>query len=597
MNENEITNSSTMVYEYGCRLDKECIKDVNEQFWLAHKLYNELIAKIREIRESAETILRTKSEKYDLVCRQIEDMNKAFKAAKAENDEDRMTEVRATEKKLWAERKPLAKEARTLAKEELKALYGQIGKNSACVTYQITQKYYRETGLYSENAWMTMDTALKAWDKVRADGGKLSFRIASLRTTDHIDVRFGKAGGIPVSEVESGRHSLLGLNEEGTGKYQGFRFRISNRIGNKNVFNEATGTWQKHRPFPEGAMLTTTRLVRKRIGPNTKWYLQFQIKCEKPEIETGERSPLAAIHFGWNVSDEGLRRIAAVATHEDPGMAQLIDLPYDLMEDFTRGETLQHERDTKRDTFVTNALPRFDHHACTEDQQKEIAALIKLPTQHVAISRLVRLNWQLQDADVHFPELVAFSKSDWKLYQSQRHIEKRARNRRKKMYQQIALDLVKKHETIILSMPDLKEAALRIDGDGKRNELGQMARTARSRAALFEFKSALQWAADRAGTAIITTPDFTHVKECAMCGQEVERDWDLVTCECGYTDDTKSNSAARLYQKSQDYYRTEVDKILAEAEKKAQQALDKQREKLARMQQKRRENRAEALAA
>lgn len=590
---------TTVIYQYGCRVDKDCLKDVDEQFWLAQKLYNKLIEQIRGFRSQGEEILRQKSQDYDLICRQIEDMNKAFKAAKKENDEDRMVEIRATEKKLWADRKPLNKEARKAAREELKVLYSQIGKSADCKTYQLTQEFYRETGLYHETAWMTHDAALKAWQKVSTNGGKLHFRVYSERTTDHIDARIGTGGGADIAIVEAGNHKLVGLSEPGTGKYPGFRIRIGGgkKVDGKTVYPEATGTWNKHRPFPEGAMLTTTRLVRKRIGSDIKWYLQFQLKVDHPTIDTEERLPIAAIHFGWNISDDGLRRIAAISTHEDPGMAEFIDLPYNLMEDFARAEALQSERDKLRDEFKEKILPLFDPQHCTEDQQKEHAAMLKLPTQHLSQKRLVRFNWQIQEVDIHFPELQEYSKKEWRLYQAQRHIEKRARNRRRKMYQQIALDLVKKHSAIIYSVPDLKDAALRIKDDGKRNELGQLARTARSRVALSELKEALNWAAARAGTAVIDAPDFSHTKECAVCGNEVERDWDIVTCNCGHVGDTKANSSARLYQKSQEYYREEADKILKAAEKKAEESIKKQQERLKKMQEKRRQNRKEALEA
>jgi hypothetical protein len=587
--------NNTVVYEYGCRIDKESEPLVTEQIDLSRRLYNSIIEVISGIRKQGEEILQQKSEKYALVVRQIEDMNNEFKQAKAKNDEERMIEIRAIEKKLWAERKPARAEASKLAKEELTTLYGQIGKNSAHQTYQLTQEFYKATGLYSETAWVTHDAALKAWDKVRASGGKLHFRSVTLRNIDHIDVRFGKGGGEPIQDIEAGKKKMLTLNEPGTGKYQGFSFRISNRLDGKNIFREATGTWQKHRPFPEGAMLTTVRLVRKRTGPDIKWYLQFQLKVnsEQLEIKTEDRQPLATIHFGWSLNDNGLRRIASVATSHSADRAKFIDLPYELMEDFSRSDALLKERDKLRDHFVEKVLPQFDPWDCTEAQQKEYAALLRLPAQHVSASRLTRFNWQLQHSGTEFIALQEFSKKDQKLYRAQSHIRTTALNRRRKMYQQIALDMVKQYETIVISMPDLKDAALRIKDDGARNELGQMARTARNHVALYEFKQALNWAAQRAKSIVLEAQDFSHVKECSSCGEEeIERDWDIVSCsKCGHINDTKANSATRLYQKAVEYYEEEAIKVLAKAEQKALKAIKKQQEKLEKQQKKRRENR------
>ena len=82
--------------------------------------------------------------------------------------------------------------------------------------------------------------------------------------------------------------------------------------------------------------------------------------------------------------------------------------------------------------------------------------------------------------------------------------------------------------------------------------------------------------------------DLSHARTCACCGEPVERETDIVTCAaCGHSDDVKANAAARLWQQEQGRY--------AEAAAQAQHAIReareaaalKQREKLARMAEKR----------
>ena len=587
---------TTLIYEYGARLDAECIPAVNEQFWLAHQLYNNIVAVIKDTQRAAHELLLSRCPAAQIHQRALDDAEEAFKAARAVEDTEGMKQAKSTKREHSKAMWDALKEVRKTCKDELAEIYGRIGMRSTCATYQCI-KPATDAGLGRQTADMIHDTALKAWQKVRTSGGEIRFRKMADRQSDHIDVRFTAAGGIPADELLSGRHRMISMGETGMeapsfgatrGRYfPGFKFRI----GAAKAEQYATGTWQYHRPIPEGARVTTVRLIRKRIGPDTRWALQLQMSVpEAPRLDVPDsRKPFAAAHFGWSLSDDGLRRICAIADEADSGLAQFVDLPYDINEDLRRANLLQQERDDNRDAFVANILKGDVRTAGWLDTDlEELAALRRLPAQHVAAKRLSRLSWSLEHAGNEWPELKAFAIQDRWLYQAQRHIETRARNRRKNFYRHVALDWVRKYEVILVATPDLKEAAKRRKDDGERSDLGQIARTARSQAALYEFKQALEWAATRAGSTVLYADDLSHARTCACCGEPVERETDIVTCAaCGHSDDVKANAAARLWQQEQGRY--------AEAAAQAQQAIReareaaafKQREKLARMAEKR----------
>lgn len=562
-----------MIYEYGCRLDKDCIPAVTEQFWKAHTLYNNIIAAIQTVRGDAEKMLRKASADYNALCDLQEKLDSEFKEAKAKNDEEAMKRVRSMERDCWARSKPARKLAAASCKEALQEIFARIGRTKESDTYRLVVAAKAE-GLFHNTADMTLDTALKAWDKVRKEGGRLNFRKAALRSTDHIDVRFTCAGGVPVEELLTGRHGLVSLGEPGQTAdrpgarvYPGFRFRL--RVG-----LNATGTWQHHRPFPAGARVTTIRLIRKRRGPDTKWAIQLQLSVPAiPTIEVGERKPLAAMHFGWSLTTEGTRRIASLCDEADPGLAEFIDLPESILADLDRSTKKRQERDVNRDEIMALIKDgRISTAGWLPEHVETLHELAKLPAQRVASKRIVALSRQVEQSGVECPVLKDWSTNDHWVWQEEAGIRARALNRRKNYYREFALNIVKRYETIVLSMPDLKEAALRVKGDGERNEMGQIARAARHAAALYEFKQALSWAARRADAVVLEAKDFSHVGTCAMCGSEIQRVDDLAVCECG-TLDTKANSAAMLWQGWVGKYEAasqEIRRVFAE--KKAESA-------------------------
>lgn len=587
---------TTLIYEYGARLDAECTQAVNQQFWLAHQLYNNIVAVIKDTQRSAHNLLLSKSPQAQLHQKAIDDAEIAYKAARSTEDTEGMRVAKATKREHSKAMWDALKEVRATCKDELAEIYGRIGMRSTCATYQCI-KPATDSGLGRQTADMIHDTALKAWQKVRTGGGEIQFRKMAERQSDHIDVRFTQSGGIPAEELLTGRHRMISLGEPGTESpsFNGSRGRIfpgfKFRIGAAKSESYATGTWQNHRPFPEGSRVTTVRLIRKRIGPDTRWAIQLQMSVEDaPSIAfPSTRKPFAAAHFGWSLSDEGLRRIAAIADESDSGLASFVDLPFDIGEDLRRANLLQQERDDNRDRFVSEILRGdVDTWGWLESDVEELAALRKLPVQHVSAKRLNRLSWMLQDAGDEWPSLKEFAINDRWLYQAQRHIETRARNRRKNFYRHVALDWVRKYEVITMAMPNLKEAAKRRKDDEERSDLGQIARAARTQAALYEFKQSVEWAATRAGTTILYSDSLGHARTCSSCGEPVERETDTVSCaSCGYFDDVKANAAARLWQEQQSEYKESAAKASAAIAKAKADSLQKKAEKLSRMREKR----------
>lgn len=549
------TAGDSVVYEYGVRLDAECTAAAHEQIRLARALYNDLVATTRDIVEQMQTFVLENAEPRarELVAR-VDELNADFAAARAANDEAAMKQVALTRREAWRELAPLMGATRKALRTELNArFFSRIGKNSSCDTYAVRCKAVTE-GLGWATANAVLDSAVQAFQKSIKLGRAPRFAVGSLRTQDSLTLQFTAAGGVSATTLLEGAHKELGVvptNGCGRRKYGEFRFRL----GAAKAKQDATGTWQYHRPIPEGAHIGMARLVRKRIGKDTKWALQLLLRLSEPvNIETGERKPLVAVHFGWAMDVTG-RRVAAVTDAADPGAARLLQLPYEIETELARAAKIQSERDAARDALVPLIKQIEVSKKWPEELQEEVAKLRKLPAQHIAISRLHRLRYTLREADSQSAVLEwldAWRLDDRQRWQDAAHIARRARNRRRDFYRVTALDLARRYEAIVIEPLDLAGAAEKIDPQtGERNEFGAKARAGRVVAALYEFESALRWAAVKTDAALLDLVAPT-ASACAYCGGTVSTDKDdhrqLNCADCGALIERKVNGAACAWQ-------------------------------------------------
>ena len=598
--ESKTTNQTTVIYEYGARLDKACVADVNQQFYLAQRQYNDTIAVIREIRASAYEWLyshggaeiRAAKTRLDKAV-QLKDL--AIAAQHEDQISAAFKEVREAKYQLWSLSKPLRKEH---AEEMKERFWSRIGMRKECDTYRIIAQY-TAAGLGRETADMTHTTALRAWGKVATDGGDVSFRKASERASDHIDIRFSDSGGVSTTDL-FGRHRSFSLTMDaskpiGRKHFGAFTFRIGSAKDGKY----ATGSFEFHRPFPEGSRVTTVRLVRKRFGTWYRWYLQFQLSSAMPTIAFGERKKLGALHLGWDRQEwlneddvlSEYRCIAGLADAADSGLARLIGLPMEIPEAMERAQDVASQRSVALNEF----MPVFKAILPTQFPDgaiEEFHRLCALPATRVNPARLRSLNRALSIAGVDCPVLEAFVTEDKKQEMVQRFTESKARKRRRDYYRHLALDLVRQYESIVICKPDLRESAKKYKADGEFTELTKKARAARVKVCLSEFVGCLEWAAKRANTTLWGSDDFEHVFRCSHCGQQsverIEGRFQFGRCShCGHEDWSKANSAASLFQwwvALADHRRSVV---LSQENKKTMDAAQKKSEKLQKMRDKR----------
>jgi hypothetical protein len=574
-----------LIYEFGVRLDAASREAVAAQIAQARHLYNEIVACMRATVEALHAfVLDRAGAPAQALLHRVNELNAAFAAARAASDDDRMRAVAAERRAAWRELSPLLREARIQHTADIRSRFlSRIGNKSSCETYAIRCRAVAN-GLGWATANAVLDAALLAFKRSFMLGRAPRFAVGADKSQDTLTLQFTAAGGIAASRLLQGDHTELALRAPQGGAGRRRYGEFSFRLGAAAAKTYAHGTWQYHRPIPMGAQISAARLIRRRVGKDDKYALQLVVRLPGPATmqPAPQRKPLAAVHFGWAADVSG-RRIASIADCPDPGAARLIQLPSSIESMLERASAFQAERDTARDAIVPQ-IKAYAFGALPEDLASELAAIRRLPVQHVAVRRLHRLSGSLNRAGVIVPDwLGRWRKEDRLLWQASAHLARRARNARKNFYRNLAASLARGYTAIAIEPLDLAEAAMKIDeSTGERTEFSRKARSGRVVAALYELESAIRWAATKAGTAVLELTGKT-ARTCSLCGGSLSGDGQELTCQdCGAIVDRKCNGAAVAWQAAHGQFEDAVadywsEAIRSQEQRHATHAAKKQR--------------------
>lgn len=583
-------------YEYGITLDDAARPLVWNQIILSRRLYNDLIAKMREIHAAMQDfVIGQAGEQASVIMAEIARLTEVFKAAKANDDEAGMKAAADARREQWRTLSPILKKTRAAHRQDIQTLFlSKIGNNSSTETYPIRCEYV-ERGLGWATATAVLDRALKAWKDSMKLGKPPKFASAADKTQYTLVLQFTGAGGLPRESVLSGKSKEISVDAKG--RHGEFYFRLGAAANN----HYATGEITLHRPLPDGCSIPGARLVCEKVANTEKYFLQFVVSHELEIAEHERRQPLLAVHFGWSFDEEG-RRVAAINDTQDPSTAKLIQLPNDIEADLERAAVVQG----LRDDALLALHPQLKQWpaAGEESLDTEIQLIQKLPHTHLAQARLHRLierSWELgvENQPTWLREWKSLDKKRW---QAQAGIARRARDRRNRFYTELASQWCKAYAAIVIEPLDLKAAATKVDErSGEKSDFSRKARAGQRVAALYELQSAIRWQAVKHGTAVFEeTPETVQV--CAHCGESglkpLESDWQTLGCaHCGAVLDRKENGATVLYQVTMQGIDSRTAHYHQEAQQKENDRLIKKAEKLQKMQQGRRERLAARTAS
>ena len=555
-NKTSITSGYTppgdvLVFEYSCRIDKTSLEHINQQIFLSRKLYNDVIACVSSIYQELQSFVieKTGAGAQELQA-DIEQLNDAFRNAKALDDEPAMQNIAEQRRGKWKELSTALKATRQTYRQEIRDFYlSRIGINATCETAKIRSQAV-DMGLGWATATVVLNSALLAFKKSFSLGKSPRFARGEMIDQDCLSLQFTQAGGVASASILQGLLSDLSMTASNCGRraYGEMKFRL----GAAKMKTFATGTWQYHRPLPEGSNVAVARLVRRKVGASYKWAIQLIVKTKQPvRIQTAERLPLVAVHFGWTGDVNG-RRVASLSDCADPSASIIVSLPPRIEEDLQRADQVRSKRDTKRDEIAPQIKLISLPCDVTADLTDIFDRVRKTRPQDISANRVHYLCRLLKQNDSMPEWLETWRKEDKLQWQAQTHIARRARNARKTFYREQAINIAKRYDTIAIEPLDLASAAIKVNAiTGTKTEFSAKARSGRVVAALYELESALRWAAAKTGASVLDVVANTAT-QCSICSGKVQPTKDnhqlLVCSECGAVLDRKQNGSAMAWQ-------------------------------------------------
>jgi hypothetical protein len=514
-----VAPADIVVYEFGARLDAGSQVAAHAQILQARQLYNNLIGCIRIVHtEMNAWVLDRAGLAAQALQGQLLQCEGEIVGAKAAGDIVRLHQLAPQRLQLGTALTALLRPVRQQHRAVLRAdFFSRVGNSTGTQTYALRCQAV-EAGLGWATANEVLDSALLAWKKSLALGRAPGFANGDRRDQDSLTLQFTVKGGLPVQNVLDDSSQELHLvvpNSARRRAYGSFRFRL----GLAQARLDATGTWQYHRPIPDGAHVTSARLVRRRVADRFSWSIQLVLRLGEPiQFAHTSAGPLAAVHFGWTRC-EGGRLVATVAQDADPAAAMEIVLPSSIEDDLAQAAELQARRARARDDLLPQlaALSRVKR-TLPAPLRTELEALASLPANRLAAPRLYRLHAALGQAGLWRDWYDDWIRDDRRHWQAAVLLARRARGRRRDFYRCAALRIARQHQAMVLEPLDLRAASKAVDeASGQWAGFSRHARAGRVVVALHEFEQALRWACVRHDTLVFELKGMT-TRTCAVCG-------------------------------------------------------------------------------
>lgn len=538
-----------VVYEFGARLDAGSAAAAAGQILKARHLYNALIGCIRIVHtEMNAWVLERAGPRAQTLQASLTDCEREIASARAAAEVDRLHLLAPKRLAIATELTAVLRPVREAHRAELRTLYfARVGNTTATETYRLRCQAVAE-GLGWATATEVLDSALLAWRKSLAIGRAPKFANADRKDQDTLTLQFAVKGGLPVERVLDGSSQDLHLSKPDTARrraYADFRFPLG--LARDGV--DAIGTWQYHRPLPEGAHVSSARLVRRRVADKDQWSLQLVLRLAEPiHVQHTPTAALAAVHFGWMKGGHG-RRVATIARSADPAAVQHLTLPASVEDDLRRSAELQGQRARTRAELLLR-LQTLVHarRLLPPSVLAELAAVAELPSSHIAVGRIYRLHKALGEFGLWRDWFDAWVRDDRMHWQAAVLLARRARGRRRDFYRCAALQIARDHAAVVLEPLDLRAASKAVDeASGQWAAFSRHARAGRVMVALHEFEQAIRWACARHDTPVFELKGMT-TRTCAACGaiglamaQEARQQ--VLCVHCGAQHERHANAA------------------------------------------------------
>lgn len=491
-----MSDYQTRVYRYGLLPPVVGAELVEEQIRLAHRYRNQLVEIERDRRDDARKALAINPE----VARLDEEIEKAEAALEAFREKTQ-AERSGTKRK---QQSPESAAVTRLAREQFRQLRADRRKAIATAKkdqavkdalkaadqrakdrHKATRAEYQTAGSY----WCTRALADAAADQARKS--ITPPRFARWTGDGAVAVQLQSQGDRIGRSVEcitscEDRQMQLDLTEQSVpGRGGKDRPRVRLRVGSDGR-DPVWAEWPVilHRPLPSEARVMWAKAVRRRIGTHFRWSLHITLRLPPDWItEAGGVGGAVALDLGWRrVETDGqvtVRSGGWAGTDEESG--EVVVHPA-ILGQLVKSADLQAIRD-RRVNDVRDRLMAWK--AATDLPQEHVDRMDHLHVWRAAARFAALAIWWRDhrfDGDAAMlAELEAWRRKDRHLLEWQVHAKRKAIARRRYDYRNLAADLSRRYETLVVEKLDLRKIAKRPDPEApsyeERSDTAQSQRT------------------------------------------------------------------------------------------------------------------------
>lgn len=394
-----------------------------------------------------------------------------------------------------------------------------------------------ESGLY----WGTYMLVEDAMEQIRKTSkGAPKFR--RYDGTGATGVKFQNSqANTPVEDLFEGGTTIAaiegGPNTPGK-RWLKLRIGSEDKAGRKPIW--AVIPFRLYRPLPSEGKLKRINLIRRRVGPDHRYEVQFTVEFEgRPELaQHGE----VGIDVGYRKLDEGLR-VACWAASD--GRQGEITLPQDLLAGWAKARDLQSIRALHFNEIKLKLQAYVSSHKIPEWMSEAAKTL----AQWRSPARLCKLMHQWRENRYEGDEQTYGAMQAWRLHDKhlylwERYAERRAANRRKDIYRCAAKQLAKEYGA--LNAEKLNLRAMQQAPPSEEEQRDPALLYYRKNACLHELVGAIK----ESGITVMEWPPYNTTRRCHECGhinEWADQSERILRCgSCGATWDQDHNAALNL---------------------------------------------------
>ena len=212
-----------------------------------------------------------------------------------------------------------------------------------------------------------------------------------------------------------------------------------------------------HRPMPADASITWVHLIRRKIGTNFEWKIQFSLSRNEWTRDDVAQDGFVGIDVGWRIRKPGNPLRVAYWAASDGLHGELV-LPPDWMAQMRKTEDIQGIMDENFDAFKAKFNADMAKVAVPEWLRAATCNLLMWRGQDRMARIIVRWRDSRFDGD---QELFAFAEA-WRkrychLYNYASNLRDQLQNRREDIYRNFAAWIRKHYRHVVIELLDLRK--------------------------------------------------------------------------------------------------------------------------------------------